>query len=157
MKRPVAALCLVLTTMALADCGRLRDSRINPFNWFGHSRATAATAALAPGEAADGRQLISQVTALEVTHMPTGAIVRATGLPPTQGWWKAELVADNHAIPVDGVMTYRFLVFQPEDITDTSTPQSREISAAAYISTVKLAEVTRIVVQGETNSRESGR
>lgn len=157
MKRPAAALCLALLTLTLADCGRIRDSRLNPFNWFGHSRASTATAELAPGEAADGRQLISQVTALEVTHMPTGALVRATGLPPTQGWWKAQLVADNHGFPVDGVMTYRFLVFQPPQDEAVSTPQSREISAAAYISTVKLADVTKIVVQGESNSRESGR
>ncbi|MBS0565176.1 MAG: hypothetical protein JSR87_12110 [Proteobacteria bacterium] len=157
MKRPAAALCLALMTLTLADCGRIRDSRLNPFNWFGHSRASQATATLAPGEAADGRQLMPQVTGLEVTHMPEGAIVRATGLPPTQGWWKAALVAENHGLPLDGVMTYRFLVFQPPGQEDVSTPQSREISAAAYISTVRLADVTRIVVLGETNSRESRR
>lgn len=157
MKRPVAALCLVLVTLSLADCGRIRDSRLNPFNWFGRSHAAATTATLNPNEAADGRQLIREVTDLTLEPMPTGVIVRATGLPPTQGWWKAELVVENHGLPVDGVISYRFLVFQPPGATPASTTQSRVITAAAFLSNPKLAETTKIVVQGEANSRETRR
>jgi len=157
MKRPVAALCLVLVTLSLADCGRIRDSRLNPFNWFGRAQATATTTTLAPNEAADGRQLIREVTDLTLEKMPTGVIVRATGLPPTQGWWEAELVAENHGLPVEGVVTYRFLVYQPPGATAVSTPQSRAITAAAYISIPRLAEITKIVVQAESNSRETRR
>ena len=41
--------------------------------------------------------LVAEVVTLEVAPIPEGAIVRANGLPPTQGWWEAELVAQ----PVD--------------------------------------------------------
>lgn len=158
MNRPIAALTVLALTLTLADCGKIRNSRLNPFNWFGQSRGTAAAAAVLPGEAADGRQLVREVTTLEVEQSQGGAIIRAAGLPPTQGWWKAELVADNNGRPDEnGVLTYRFLVFQPLDATPVSTPQSRELTAAVFVSDLKLAEVTKIIVQGEANSRTSGR
>lgn len=152
---------MIFSAMALplvaAGCGKMRDSRLNPFNWFGRSRRNETKTTLAPNEAADGRQLIAEVTHLEVVKNPTGAIVQAAGLPPTQGWWKAELVADNYGEPVDGVLTYRFLVFQPAGAADVSTPQSRELTAAKFISNTRLAAITKIVVQGEKNSMSSGR
>ena len=157
INRLVATMLLVAMSLTLADCGRIRDSRLNPFNWFGHSRAAATAAATLPGEASDGRQLIQQVTSLDVEQVTGGAIIRAAGLPPTQGWWKADLVADNRGRPVDGVLTYRFLVFQPAGQAAVSTPQSRELTAAVFMSDNKLAEVTKIVVQGETNNRSTGR
>jgi len=157
LKRSLATLALVALVLPLADCGRIRDSKINPFNWFGHSRAAASAAATTGGEAADGRQLIPQLTGMAVEKILGGAIVRATGLPPTQGWWKAALVADNHGRPVDGVLTYRFLVFQPQQDTRVSTPQSREITAAAYVSDPRLAETTKIVIEGGDKSLTSKR
>jgi hypothetical protein len=157
MNRPATALTLLALTLTLADCGRIRDSRFNPFNWFGNSRAASATAETRPGEQADGRQLVQELTGMAVERVQGGAIVRASGLPPSQGWWKAELVAENRGRPVDGVLTYRFVVFQPVGQTRVSTPQSRELTAAAYISDIRLADVTKIVVQSQTNSRTSGR
>ncbi len=158
MNRPVAALTVLALTLSLADCGKIRDSRLNPFNWFGKSQGTASAAAVLPGEASDGRQLVREVTTLEVEQSQGGAIIRAAGLPPTQGWWKAELVSDNRSRPDEnGVLTYRFVVFQPLGATPVSTPQSRELTAAIFVSDIKLADVTQIVVQGETNSRTSGR
>ena len=82
----------------------MRDSKLNPFNWFGHSQeAPAVPQETASGIANDPRQLVAQVTTLDVAETAGGAIVRANGLPPTQGWWKAELVAENHGEPVDKV------------------------------------------------------
>ena len=59
-----------------------------------------------PSVATDPRQLISQVTRLEIKKTQGGAIISAAGMPPTQGWWGAELLAENDGKPVDGVMTY---------------------------------------------------
>ena len=157
IKRSIAAFTLVAMTLTLADCGRIRESRFNPFNWFGHSRATAQAAATTPTEKSDGRQLIPQVTTLNVEKVQGGAIIRAAGLPPTQGWWDAELVAENRGRPTDGVLTYRFLVFQPTDATRVSTPQSRELTVATFMSDIKLADVIKIIVQGESNSLTSKR
>ena len=155
MKRPVAALCLVLVTLSLADCGRIRDSRLNPFNWFGRAQATATTTTLAPNEAADGRQLIREVTDLTLEKMPTGVIVRATGLPPTQGYWEAELVPQ----PLDesGRLVLDFRVFPPIEAMRAGTPPSREVVVALYLSNYKLDSIREIVVQGETNARAARR
>lgn len=150
MKRPVAALCLVVLTLSLANC----SSRLNPFNWFGPSTPSVETA---PPESTDGRMLIQQVTALSTERAPTGIIVRATGLPPTQGWWKAGLVAENSGVPVDGVMSYRFVVYMPETPQQAVTVQSREITVAAHISNTVAADVHKIVVKGSANSRETSR
>ncbi len=158
MNRRTALLMTLALPAGLASCGRIRDSRLNPFNWFGRSRRQATTATLNPNEAADGRQLIAEVTELEVEQAHGGAIVRASGLPPTQGWWKAELVSETHGRPDEnGVLTYRFLVYQPFADTRVSTPQSRILTAGIFVSDQRLESATKIVVQGETNSLSSGR
>jgi hypothetical protein len=158
MRLPVSG--LLILALVLAGCGRIRDSRLNPFNWFGRSqevRVVAAADAVVPGKPGDPRILVAEVTEMEVARQPGGAILRATGLPPTQGWWDAELVAENGGEPVDGVLSYRFVVDQPRGATRVSTPQSREVTAATYLSDIRLAGVTRIVVLGTANSRSSKR
>lgn len=157
MRLPVSG--LLILALVLAGCGRIRESRLNPLNWFGRSQATAVAAAesVVPGRPGDPRVLVADVTDMEVARQPGGAIVRASGLPPTQGWWDAALVAENNGDPVDGVLTYRFVVDQPHGATRVSTPQSREVTAAAYLSDIKLANITQIVVLGSANSRSSRR
>lgn len=157
MRLPVSG--LLILALVLAGCGRIRESRLNPFNWFGRSQATAVVASKSavPGRPGDPRVLVADVTDMEVARQPGGAIVRATGLPPTQGWWDAALVAENNGEPVDGVLTYRFVVDQPHGGARISTPQSREVTAAAWLSDVKLANVSQIVVLGAANSRSSRR
>ena len=161
MKRIVTVTLVV--TLAVAGCGRIRESRLNPFNWFGGSQSQSQSreqvSALEAGmvEKADPRQLVDQVTVMTVNRTPQGAIIQAAGLPPTQGFWDAELVAENGGEPVDGVLTYRFVVAEPQMPRRVSTPQSREVTAAAFITNMKLAEVSKIVIQGLGNSRVSSR
>jgi hypothetical protein len=125
---------------------------MNPFNWFGKSEQTTV---VPPTEkAADPRLLVSQITDLKLEKMPGGVIVRATGLPPTQGFWDAELVAR----PVeDGKIIYDFRVFEPITPQNTSTTQSREVVVAAYLSNIKLDQIREITVQGAQNARTSRR
>ena len=101
------------------------------------------------------RDLAAQVTSMEVLPYSAGAIIRATGEMPTQGWWDAELVA----LPVDenGVLVYEFRVFPPLTDTPAGTAQSREVTVAVSISPQKLDGVSEIVVQGATNARSSRR
>lgn len=141
----LAALALV------AGCATVRDSRINPFNWFGRSAETRAVAA-APAQPVDPRRPIAQVTEMAVEPRPGGAILRATGLPPTQGHWDAALVLD----PVeDGAseLTYRFLVQPPPVPRPAGTPQSREVTAAIFLSDFRLEGIRRVTVAGESNAR----
>lgn len=150
---PVArALVTIALCLSLAGCGGLRESRLNPFNWFKRSEARASVLVEAPG---DKRPLVETVLTMTVEPIPGGAIVRATGLPPTQGWWQAELVA----MPLDenGTLVYEFRVLPPRDQTPAGQARSREIEVATYISDAKLETIREIVVQGSGNARSAAR
>ena len=150
MTRPLlAALAL---TMALSACGTIRDSRFNPFNWFGPSRSEPTT--LGPiASTVDNRALVAQVTQLAIERTSTGAIVRAEGLTPTQGWWDAELVPQTSLRPIDGVVVYEFRISSPGRETRVSTPQSRSVTVAANLSEAQLDTIREIVVIGSQNQR----
>ncbi len=151
MNKPlIAALC---ATLALGACSTIGQSRLNPLNWFGGSEETVV-AYTPEGKPADPRALVSQVIDMQLEKMPGGVIIRATGLPPTQGYWEAELVAQ----PVeDGKIVYDFRVFPPIAPADVSTQQSREVTVAAFLSNIKLESIRQITVQGASNARTSRR
>lgn len=141
----LAALALV------AGCATVRDSRLNPFNWFGRSAETRAAAA-APRAAADPRRAVAQVTALAVEPTAGGAIVRATGLPPTQGHWDVSLVPEPAEDGSDELV-YRMLVAPPPVPRPAGTPMSREVTAGVFLSAIRLEGIRRITVAGEANAR----
>ena len=153
MKKSIAI--LLVATMAVTGCARIRDSKLNPFNWFGRSKSEPVQ--VVDGVPQDPRPLVQQVTALDVARQPGGAIIHAAGLPPTQGWWQADLLPVNDGVAEDGTLTYRFVVSQPLEPRRVSTPQSREVTAAVFLSEMRLQEVSRIVVQGASNSRSVSR
>lgn len=150
MKR---ALLVAMLALSVTGCAAIGQSKLNPFNWFKSSQPSEAIV-LQP-EAADARALAAQVTELEVLPYSAGAIIRATGLMPTQGWWDAELVA--RPIDENGVLVFDFRVFPPLTDTPAGTAQSREVTVATSISPQKLESVREIVVQGESNARSSRR
>ena len=145
----VATLC---ATLALGACSSIGSSRLNPFNWFGGSEEVVVAAPLE--KPADPRLLVAQVIEMQIERMPGGVIVRATGLPPTQGFWDGELVAR----PVeDGHIIFDFRVLPPLEQSSVSTPQSREVTVGAYLSNIKLENIRQITVQGASNARTSRR
>ena len=146
-------LVLGLGLAALGGCGGLRDSKLNPFNWFRKSEPRETI--ILPDKAVDDRGLVDAVLSLAVEPIPGGAIVRARGQLPVQGYWKAELVP----LPLteNGSQVYEFRIFPPPGRTDVNTPQSRQVDVAIFISDVKLQNVREIVVQGATNARASRR
>ncbi|MGL6210480.1 MAG: hypothetical protein ACRC14_11700 [Paracoccaceae bacterium] len=150
MRRPLLAALSAL--MLLQACGGGFSARLNPFNWFGRSAPVQTTVVEAP---ADPRALVADVVAMSVDAYPGGAIVRATGLPPSQGWWSAELVPQP--LTEDGVLVYDFRVFPPPVEERQGPAQSREIAVAANLTDRQLAEVRQIVVQGAANARASRR
>lgn len=151
MRLPILA-ALVLATV-LSGCAAIRESRLNPLNWFGRAEAAAVTDLYVRPE--DPRALVAAVTDLQVEPYPGGAIVRATGLPPTQGHWDAELVAQ----PLDdqGRLVFEFRVFPPPLPAAAGAVRSRQITVAASVSTIALQGVTSIVVQGAGNALSSRR
>ena len=151
MKLPITA--VLVLAMGLGGCAGFSTSRYNPANWFGKSQPDVVTTLYVPPD--DPRILVAQVTLLKVEPYPGGAIVRATGLPPTEGYWHAELVPQ----PVDdkGRLVYEFRISPAVADATTGTPYTRQITVAASVSTIKLQGVSSIVVQGATNALSSRR
>lgn len=152
MKKTVAV--ALSATLVLSACGAMRESRLNPFNWFGRAQPVQ-TVAVSQTVDEDPRPLVDQVLSLSVEPMQGGAIVRATGLPPTQGWWDGELVAGE--VDENGRLVYEFRLTPPLEQTRVSTQRSREVTVAAFLSTFKLESISQIVVQGSNNALSSRR
>lgn len=155
MKKPALAAVAALTL--LGACGGFQLSSLNPFGWFSASSEESIVPEGGWATVQDNRPLVDQVTEMAVEAFPGGAIVRATGLPRTQGWWDAELVPENDFRPVDGVLTFRFVVAAPRTAAREGTPMSREVTAGIYVSDFKLRDVRQITVIGERNARSSRR
>lgn len=156
MKRRARLLTLA-TVLAVSGCG-FSESRLNPFNWFrsGPEAKTAEPVQIVVRE--DTRPLVAQITNLVVERTPGGAIIRATALPPEQGWFDAGLVAEFRGDqPEDGVLAYSFRANPPQAPTRVSTVQSRELTAAVFVSDIVLASVRQIRVTGALNSRTARR
>ncbi|MGY6411784.1 MAG: hypothetical protein ACXIUV_12285 [Alkalilacustris sp.] len=152
------ALAALAALMVLAGCGGVRQSALNPFTWF---QGGASEPSIVPEGGfrarTDGRPLVAQVTELAVEPAQGGAIVRAVGLPATQGWWDAELQPDGDLAPVDGELLLRFVVAPPRQPTPAGPPRSRELSAGVFVPTRTLAATRRITVVAEEGARSISR
>lgn len=146
---PTAALAALILLTACAGFGA---SKLNPLNWFKRAAPEALEFIQRPE---DSRALVAQVTELEVEPFPGGAIVRATGVPTSQGWWDAELV--KVATEEEGVILYEFRIFPPPVPRPAGTPYSRQVTVATSLSTIALDGVAKIVVQGSANALSSRR
>lgn len=159
-------LILGATAMVLSACGGSAGSlggsagsggSFNPFNWFRSGSDEETVEDVRFQIPVDQRPLVANVTALVIEQAPGGAIIRATGLPPEQGWHTAELVNETGSAPVDGVLTFAFRAVPPESPTRVSTQQSRELIVALKLSVFELAGVREIRVVGARNSRVARR
>lgn len=148
MLRVILALALMTS---VAACG----SRLNPFNWFGGDREERIriTETVDAGTV-DPRPLVAEVVALSVDPTPQGAIVRAMGRPPVQGFWEADLVEVERG---DGAIVYEFRVVPPLTPTREGTPQSREVLTGTQLSNFDLAGIRTITVIGAQNRRSVSR
>lgn len=153
MRAPLIA--TLTATLVLSACSTVRESRINPFNWFGQSQETRVVTLDADELPGDPRPLIGEVTALAMEAIPGGAILRANGLPPRQGYWDAELVE----VPSDDGATrvFDFRAAAPLEATLIGPVQSREITVGLYLSDQDLAPIRRIIVRGASNQRSTRR
>ena len=143
-----AAAVLILS---LAGCASVRESRVNPFNWFGGAER-APTRAVA--DARDPRPLVA-VTGLAVAPAAGGAIVEARGLPPAQGWWGAELVEVADGDPE--TVSYELRAVPVPAARRVGPAPSRELVVAAFASDAALAGVRRIRVDGAGGALVAGR
>jgi hypothetical protein len=141
---------LLICSMTLSACG-ISQSRLNPLNWFGRSKSETVAASVA--EVVDPSELVAQITSLTVDRHPGGAIIHAVGLPPTQGFYQAELVPLNGEFPDKGTLVYEFRLLSPETPQQTVNSRSREVLAARAVTSQTLEGATRISVIAATNRR----
>jgi len=139
----------------LAGCGNSGASNLNPFNWFGGG--SDAETVLAPdGFPIDPRPPIDQVTGVIVERAPGGVIIRATGLPPTLGYWNAALVPADRDLRPDGngVLAFDFLALPPPSPQPAGSPSAREIVAGYFLSNQTLRDVRSVSVRAQRNARD---
>ena len=151
MTKPMLATLSVL--LLLAACGSGQRTWYNPFGWFGGSQETESLVQDV-GTPQDPRPLVDKVLSLSVEPFDGGAIIRATGLPQTQGFWAAELIAEP---VVDGRAGFRFVVVPPMEPMRVSTQPSREITVATTLTNRELEGISEIIVTGARNARSSRR
>lgn len=153
----VGRIILIITVLGvLSGCARISASPFNPFNWFGRGEEVETLTAgdLRP---ADPRPLVDQVTDLVIERVPGGAIVRARGLPPTQGYFDGALVSETRTASEDGVLTFAFRIVPPPSPQRVSTPQSREVLVGLFLSDQTLEGVRQIRVEAARNARVARR
>jgi len=173
LMRILLALTMV-SSMVLAGCGGLRDSRANPANWFGKSKSRPVASAspetvnpLIPeqedsifrrnkAEVYDGTP-VDQITDLRIERTSDGAIIRVIGQSAQQGAFDVRLVPDNKdSRPVNGVLSYKLMALQPDN-TPQGPAVARTVQAAQFISTQTLDQARTITVTGARNARSSSR
>ncbi|MDJ1015104.1 MAG: hypothetical protein QNJ35_01230 [Paracoccaceae bacterium] len=148
---------ILVLAFSLSACG-FGQSRLNPFNWFRSGPEVETLQTVEILNQTDARPLVEQVTSLEVERTPGGAIIRASGLPPSQGWYDAELVPENRdAEPVGGILSFTLRAVPPADPRRVSTVQSRELVVGRFVSEITLASTREIRVIASRNIRTSRR
>lgn len=168
-----ASLILVLT---LSGCGTVRDSRLNPFNWFGRDRSVPVQAA-APEEVnpllpQERRGLFAQARAeraiyrgqpvdviksMSIERVPGGAIVRAIGVSRFQNTYDVQLTPVSEDGPENGVLAFRLESIVPERPIAGGSERQREVIAAVSLTDQQLEGVRSIRVAGTENARVSSR
>ena len=154
---------LVVISVALTGCARVSESKLNPLKWF--DRAPEATAGetvqrkpLVPAQAEvtimDARVLIETLTSAYLEPSSDGAILRATGVAASQGYFNAELVLVDIT---SGVLTYDFRVERPTGYEAIGSAASRQITVATVIDAASLRRVRGVVVRGADGSKRLSR
>lgn len=161
--RPSLPLALY-ALLTITACATISQSRFNPLNWFGSSEEVATSTPrdqLPPlvradrvGQVVEGRALIAQITDLRVDQTPGGAIILATGLAESQGYFNAQLVRRSLE---NGVLTFDFRAEAPATFQATGSTASRQITAATQLDRAALFGVNTIIVNAQSGSRRVSR
>ena len=155
---------LLTASLLTTGCESTRDSKANPFNWFGGSKKEGnqsdAKTALIPKkkltlftmkktEAVYLGQPIDKLSTLIMDEVPGGLLIQVTGMAQKTG------IYDGRLIPLDSpdtsVLEFRFDVIQPTDATGGPIA-SRTITVAAYLTDQDLETVSTIRVRGANNT-----
>ena len=154
---------LLTASLLTTGCESTRDSKANPFNWFGGSKKEGnqsdAKTALIPKkklsifrtkkEAVYPGQPIDKLSTLIMDEVPGGLLIQVTGMAQKTG------IYDGRLIPLDSpdtsVLEFQFDVIQPTDAAG-GPAASRTITVAAYFTDQDLGTVSTIRVRGANNT-----
>jgi len=148
---------------ALSGCARVSESKFNPLNWFDRAPEVTAEGAilrkpLVPAQAevtlVDARVLVETLSSASLEPSANGAILRATGIAASQGYFNAELVLVDIT---SGVLTYDFRVERPTGYEAVGSASSRQITVATVIDAASLRGVRGVVVRGANGSKRLSR
>ncbi|MEM8659085.1 MAG: hypothetical protein AAGF22_13400 [Pseudomonadota bacterium] len=139
----------VLALLALTGCGVA--ARLNPLNLFTTDREEVVL----PSETLPEVPVVDQVLSLTVDPTPGGVIISAVGLPPTQGFWLAELAPIPSEDPAALVLAFQ--IEPPLTPRPAGTQPSREVLVGLFASNQDLAGVRTITVRGALNQRTISR
>jgi hypothetical protein len=144
------AILLISLIISLSACG---NSRLNPLNLFGGDREERVRVDpdAAQGTPADPRPLVTEITQLSIEGTTSGAILRATGVTPAQGYFDAELVLVELN---EGAVVFEFRAAAP---TGQATPGVQSIIAGVTLTNGELAGVRTITVVAAQNRRTINR
>ena len=166
---------VILTVSAglLAGCATVRDSRVNPLNWFGGGQSRPVTVQNSGSSANPlipvtrrnnllstkkvvGPYLglpIAEVSELVIERRPGGAIIRASGVADQQGPFDVRLIP----LPDQpGTLGYTLSALQLDGRPDTSD-WSRTVTVATWLTDQELAGISTIRVVGRTNEQVARR
>ncbi len=166
---------LLISATVLTSCGAVRESRINPFNWFGRSEPVAVQTVqsgtvnpLIPARRRNPLGLrtdntpveytappIAEVTELLIERRTGGAIIRATGQSDVVGPFDVRMTLDE-AASGNGTLAYTLRAFQTPGPRSTG-PLARLVTAAVYLTDQDLAGISTIRVAGRENALASRR
>ena len=164
---------ILIAALGLGACGTVRDSGINPLNWFGRGQTEPSQSApeknpllpegggflsrIRAEKPYQGRPF-EQVSTLTIEQVAGGAIIRATGIAARQGIYAVQLTpAHPEEAAVEGVLTYRLEGILPDAATAVGSIPTREVIAARYVTDQTLAGVTAIRVEGQSNAQVARR
>lgn len=167
MRKQVLALVLIGTTVSA--CGAVRESRFNPFNWFGGSTSVPVQASesevnpliprrnpiLSPREQAYGGTPVQNVTDLHIRRVQGGAVIEVTGVMRSAGSFDVRLTREDSERSDTLVYTMRAL--QPRATSGVGSAYSRTVTAATRLTDQQLAGIRVIQVRALENVRSSRR
>lgn len=159
-------------SLMLTACGSMRDSGLNPFNWFGRSRSEPVSAESGPvnplipqrGGGIFARRAepeyfappVDTIADLAVERVAGGAIIRAKGIAATQGSWDARLVKDEEA-STETVLVYTLMARKTNLRELVGPAHSREVVVAKHLTDSDLAGIRTIRVKGARNVHSTTR
>lgn len=159
----LSLILLVAAGLSVTGCARLANSPLNPGNWFGRAQVVEAApvrdrrSLVPPGRltvVSDTRRPVEVIADMEIARSPSGAVLRATGLAATQGYYNAELVL----IGAEGrTLVYELRAERPAGFEAIGPEATRRITAARALSVQDLRGVSAIRVQGAQNARVARR